>query len=308
VAVSAATTLTTPWLIRASPAAAAWVDHRLPGPLQTFVALYGSWIEAVRRPSQRGRVGRIVRLLVLDGALLAGIVIAAARLFPRGVALLEPRIGATGARTALFAAAVALTAPFVVGIVRLVGALAVALAANALPKSSTPGFDLAAAPRRALIVGLQLATAIALGLPLAAVTQPFLPGPWIAAALAALLALLALRLWRSAAELQGHVRAGAQVVAEALSAPRTAEEEVASELVPGLGSPVRHVVSAGSAAVGQTLASIDLRARTGATVLAIRRGADALIAPTGREVLRADDVLALAGTRDAVEAARALLC
>jgi CPA2 family monovalent cation:H+ antiporter-2 len=67
------------------------------------------------------------------------------------------------------------------------------------------------------------------------------------------------------------------------------------------------VLGPASAAVGQTLASIDLRARTGATVLAIRRGSEALVAPTGREVLRAEDVLALAGTREAVDAARGLL-
>src|SRR6266550_2251939 len=41
VAVSALTTLLTPWMIRASEPIAAWVDRKLPRPLQTFAALYG---------------------------------------------------------------------------------------------------------------------------------------------------------------------------------------------------------------------------------------------------------------------------
>ncbi|TMA98930.1 MAG: hypothetical protein E6J64_22735, partial [Deltaproteobacteria bacterium] len=44
-----------------------------------------------------------------------------------------------------------------------------------------------------------------------------------------------------------------------------------------------------------------------ATVLAIARAGEEVLVPTGHELLRVDDVLALAGTAEAVEAARALL-
>ena len=78
-------------------------------------------------------------------------------------------------------------------------------------------------------------------------------------------------------------------------------------LLPGLGevTPVR--LEANSAAVGKTLAELDLRARTGASVIAVTRGEGEVIAPTGRETLRALDVLALAGSRESVQAACALL-
>src|SRR5688572_4701963 len=58
VAVSAITTLTTPWLIRAAGPAAAWVDRTLPTPLQTFASLYGSWIERMRQSPAGGEIGR----------------------------------------------------------------------------------------------------------------------------------------------------------------------------------------------------------------------------------------------------------
>lgn len=59
-------------------------------------------------------------------------------------------------------------------------------------------------------------------------------------------------------------------------------------------------------AAGKTLAELNLRGLTGATVIAITRGGVGIL-PTGKEPLQADDVLVLAGTHDAVEAARDLL-
>ena len=52
---------------------------------------------------------------------------------------------------------------------------------------------------------------------------------------------------------------------------------------------------------------LNLRGITGATVLAITRADEGSLVPTATEKLRPGDVLALAGTREAVEAARRLL-
>ncbi|WP_395854947.1 cation:proton antiporter regulatory subunit [Cystobacter fuscus] len=66
-------------------------------------------------------------------------------------------------------------------------------------------------------------------------------------------------------------------------------------------------LDSGSAAVGRTLAELNLRGMTGATVLAIRRGEDKVVVPTADEQLREGDVLALAGTHEAIDSARAVL-
>jgi K+/H+ antiporter YhaU regulatory subunit KhtT len=60
-------------------------------------------------------------------------------------------------------------------------------------------------------------------------------------------------------------------------------------------------------AVGQTLATLDLRARTGAAVLAVHRPGHDVLIPSGSEPLLADDVLVLAGSAASLEAARSLL-
>ena len=316
VSVSAVTALTTPWMIRASGPFSAWVDRKLPHALQTFVALYGSWIDGLRAPGPRKtRAQRIVRLLLVDAALGAVVVVLASRFFADAVIWLRTRtgLGAIAAEIVAMAVAIVLSAPFLVGIVRLVGALALALATQALPEGPPGRVDLAAAPRRALIVSLQLVAAVALGLPLFAVARAFLPmGPTLILFAAAFL-FLGVRLWLSVTQLQGHVRAGAQVLAAAFSQARGAPpadgdtERQVAQVLPGLGSPVRFTLSAGSPAVGRTLASLNLRGATGATVLAIARDPEGVLVPTGHEELRVDDVLALAGTHEAVAAARAVL-
>ncbi len=316
VSVSALTTLTTPWMIRASGPVAAWVDRKLPHALQTFVALYASWIDGLRAPGpRRTRAQRLVRLLLLDAALLTAAVVLCARFFPDVVDWLRARgLGARAAEMIALATAIALTTPFLAGSVRLVGALALSLATQALPAGAPGKVDLAAAPRRALVVALQLAAAVALGLPLFAVARAFLPLAPTLALFAAAFVFLGIRLWLSVTQLQGHVRAGAQVLAAAFSQARGtpaagsgAVEAEIGRVLPGLGSPVRFTLSQGSPAVGRTLASLNLRGATGATVLAIARAGEEVLVPTGHEILRVDDVLALAGTGEAVEAARALL-
>ena len=69
--------------------------------------------------------------------------------------------------------------------------------------------------------------------------------------------------------------------------------------------PVR--LNPNCAGVGKTLAELNLRGQTGATVLAIVRGEEGILIPTAREVLKDGDVLALAGAHECIEAAKALL-
>jgi CPA2 family monovalent cation:H+ antiporter-2 len=328
VTVSAITTLTTPWLIKASGPLANWVDRRMPHPVQTFVALYGSWMEEFRSQPQeitRGAtIRRLTRLLVLDAAILAAIAIATSTGMAPIARLLEAKLGIASAlaRLVVIGTAVALAVPLLRGIVRIARQLGLAIALAALPAAPDGSLDLAAAPRRALIVTLQLATVLLIGLPLLALTQPFLGGFYAAGLFALLLLVFGISFWRGATELEGHVRAGAQAILETLvdqsrkgssSAPEGQDEpsldslKEVHRLLPGLGDPTPVRLDAGSSAVGKSLAELNLRGVTGATVLAIRRGAEGLLVPTAYDVLRAGDVLALAGTHDAVDAARQLL-
>jgi monovalent cation:H+ antiporter-2, CPA2 family len=316
VAVSAVTTLTTPWLVRGSDRIAAWVDRKLPRPVQTLASLYASWLERVHASPSRGTAAalarRIGRMLALDAALLAAVIIAAAVAHGRVTEAIGRRTGLApdAARWLVLLAAAALSVPFCAGILRNARRLGAVTAAAALPALAEGRPDLAAAPRRALTVTLQLAAVILVGLPVVAVTAPFLPGAPGIAVLAVLVAVLGLSFWRSARDLEGHVRAGAHVLLEALA--RQAGEasdplREVRELLPGLGEPSTLHLVAGSPAIGRTLAELDLRGVTGASVLAIWRRGGGVIVPSAREVLREGDVLAVAGAGEAVDAARRVL-
>ncbi|RKH67174.1 potassium transporter [Corallococcus interemptor] len=323
VAVSAITTLTTPWLIRASGPIANWVDRKLPAPLQTFASLYGSWVENLRTsPRQKtvgARVRRMALLMLLDAAFITIIVIGTSLLLPQVTEFIDERMGWGKTMTPwiVIGLATALALPFCVGIVRMGRRLGVVLAEGALPTAANGKVDLAAAPRRVLVVALQLASVFMVGVPVLAITQPFLPGVPGAVLLLVSLGALGFAFWKSATNLQGHMRAGAQVIVEALAAQSHAkgdEDEPSPDvlhgvrqMLPGIGEPESVALGESSAAVGRTLAELNLRGMTGATVLAIRRGDAGVLVPSAQEVLRAGDILALAGTHEAIDAAKGVL-
>ena len=66
-------------------------------------------------------------------------------------------------------------------------------------------------------------------------------------------------------------------------------------------------VHPGSPAAGQTLADLELRARTGASVLVVQRGESALTNPVADFRIEGGDVLVVLGDRAALDAALALL-
>lgn len=120
--------------------------------------------------------------------------------------------------------------------------------------------------------------------------------------------------WYNTEALQGHVKAGAQVVIEALSSslpssnkdhhsPNTAMEN----LFPGLGFLTPIVLEEGNSAIGKTLAKIDLRSLTGASVIAITRAQGSVVVPSGNEPLKINDTLTLSGSLEAIEEAKFFL-
>jgi CPA2 family monovalent cation:H+ antiporter-2 len=323
IAVSAITTLTTPVLVRNAGGLAAWIDRVLPHPVQTFASLYGSWIERVRRAptdaTRRTRMRHLVELLLLDAAAIAGVIIATGVEMPRFTRLMRDWTGApdTVARLIVLSGAFAIGVPLLLGLVRVSRLLGVELARRAMPEVAAGKVDTAAAPRGALVVGLQLAIVGAVTVPLLTLTHPFVPSSRTGIVALVVLAALAIAFWRSASNLQGHAVAGAEVILGALSrqmsptSTRSDDTRLTLEhmynFVPGLGEPVPLAVEANSPVAGKSLASIDLRGLTGATVLAIVRDGEPIAAPGGRVKLREGDVLAVAGSRDAIEAAREIV-
>ncbi len=316
VGASCITAITGSWQIRASDRVASWLDAHLPRPLQTFVSFYESWIARLRAEPRADsiwlRLRRPLIMLLVDAVAVVAIVIAAAAAHQRVVALLvdafdlEPHV----AMAIVIAAVIAIAALFAVGIARGAVRMAWLLAAIVIPRATEQTqLDLGHAPRRALILTLELAIVLTVALPLAAVTQPLVPGGGVI--VLGVIALLALATRRSITDFDRHVRAGSALIVEVLArqsaehaAPQLAEVEA---MLPGFGGVTPVVLAHGATAIGKTLAELDLRAKTGASVLAITRATGGIVTPSPAEPLCAGDVLAMAGSAEAIAAARELL-
>ena len=235
------------------------------------------------------------------------------------VPLLEAHLGleASLARTAWFSACfLGLALPVLVVAVRTTNALASAVLA---------GPDGAAPPRnarlRALRAFLLFGLTALVGFPSATIVGASISDGRSVIVVIVLLVVLGVTAFRSAREVDAEVKSAALRIAAALTS-QTARESLAPEahveastsvaaeptpLLAELGATERVTVERGVGACGKTLAELDLRARTGATILAIQRGARSEALPTGKDRLEAGDVLVLAGTSDAIDRARAAL-
>jgi CPA2 family monovalent cation:H+ antiporter-2 len=171
--------------------------------------------------------------------------------------------------------------------------------------------DLGRAPRRSLMVAFQVGLGLVVAVPLVAATQPFVPnGPLVIPLIVIGLAVVAVRALR---DFDGHVRAGSELIVELLRQPEQAHDDKQSldkkleAVLPGFEGLATIEILTNSTAVGRSLADLDVRARTGATVLAVSRGPSGIATPSPTEPLHAGDVLAMAGSDEAIAAARELL-
>ncbi len=317
VAVSVATAFLAPHLLRLADPAADALDRHLPRPLQTLAALYTAWVDQLRGAGTPDTLPRLLRrvvvLALLDAALLVGLV-AAHHAYGPGLA--EALAGALGlpqraAGWGVTGAALVLAAPLLGGLV-LSARRAAMLLTEALLIGARGAPARSSAVARLLLALVQSLALLALGLPILAITQPFLPqGPALAALVLAQ-GVLAGLVWRQASTLQGEIGAGAGLLARALLSrtlpgePATPHAETPTDLA-ALGEPVALALPEGSPAVGRSLVELNLRARTGATVLAIRDLEGHARLPDGHQPLKAGEVLVIAGPREAEDAAVALL-
>ncbi len=312
VVVSAFTTLTTPWLVKASARVGERLDRVMPHRLQVFATVYSAWVASLgasrHAPGFWSAFRRLARLILLDAVLLVAIVIATSLSLDGVATILESMTGIRLAitRGLVVAGAMVASVPFIVGIIRCARSLGHLIARGSIE----PGDE----PPAALLVAIQIGMVLVIGAPILALTSAFLPtnaGPLV---LACIVAAMVFLFWRSASDLQTQVRAGVEVVIDALAKQGQADHRddtgdldiAVQTAMPWIGSIQSIELSPRSDAVGRTLAQINLRGRTGANVVAIRRGASVLV-PGPDDELLGGDVLAMTGSPTAVKAAELVL-
>ena len=327
VTVAVLTAFTTPLLFKQAPRLAQAFDRRLPHRVQWLLRLYDSWLVRLRLPSPdetgRSPMRRALRAVALDAVGLHALMAITRLAWVPGPSWLATHLGVSErwGPVVILSIAATLAAPLLVGLVRNTLALG-RVASVKLLESSAPARSTAASiVEHTLRWTVLLAVLLGVGLPTIAILRP-LTGTFVGSiGLGALVAGVAFYLWRSAGRAERELRSGAEHVIELIAAqggptgghpvardPAIAPTELRDpHLPPGLESVLALPIPAGSPADGRTLAELDLRARTHATVVGIQRSGHPVILPTGHERLEAGDVLALVGSPEALQQAGDLL-
>jgi monovalent cation:H+ antiporter-2, CPA2 family len=309
VAVSAITTFLTPYMIRSSVPVADFVMGRLPHPLKVLESVYDSWFEQIGQaaaPTEESRsLAWPIATIVSSAILLASILIINERDpfdLTTVVANLE-HLSYFSAGLFVDTFALLLCIAPATGIYFGSYRLATALASRAFPDLTKEEIS----AEKAMIELLHVTILLVAAVPLLAIVQPFLaPFEGIAVILISMVAL-AIVVARNARKMQSQMREAARLIATALRGSRTASADRSSYEVPGIGRLTPVSLAPSGSGVGKRLSEIDLHNQSGAIVVAIGRDGSDVIVPTGEEILRAGDVLELAGSSEAVATATRLL-
>ena len=310
VAVSAITTFLTPYMIRSSAPCADFVVRHLPRPLKVLESIYDSWFEQIRQagaPSEESRsLGWPIATIVSSAILLGAILIINER-DPFDLTTLVANMEHLSYFNAgLFVDAFVLllcsgpAAGLYFGSYRL----ATALASRAFPELTKEEIS----AENAMIELLHVTILLVALVPLLAIVQPFMDPVEGIGIIVITIVLMTIVVVRNARKIQNQMPKAARLIAAALRrTPAGSGADGPSYEVPGIGRVTPVSVSPNSGGVGKRLSEIDLHNQSGAIVVAIGRDGAEIIVPTGEEVLRAGDVLELAGSSEAVATATRLL-
>jgi CPA2 family monovalent cation:H+ antiporter-2 len=298
VTVATITCFTTPWLLARGDAAVGFLDHRLPARGARLLAMVPVAVERLQRqvdPTLRDALrGTAIDAasLVLWAAVMLSVRDEASRALV-SVTALPDRVMAL----LIDLAALLVALPLLVGLLRNARTFADAVAREVRDEL------LGAQAVRAMV---HLLLVVGVAMPALAVLRPLVRGPWAEPLVLIAIAAAALVVWRRLGDADHDLRSGAETLALRLAA----QAGSAAPSIPPQAL-LDHVISVtlppGAIAHGRTLAQLDLRARTGAIVVAIHRPGAPVLLPTGHEHLAAGDVLALTGDHASIEAAAKVL-
>lgn len=307
ISASVITTLTTALALSRVDAILVWLEHRVPARLRNALVFYSAWMETLsagvpRSPRQR-TVRRLWVWLAIDGAATGGLIIGSSTAHPTIVGWLQSSLGASPplAIALTLAATVALTFPFALGAWRLADALGATLGEVVFPPPDSDVADVASTSRRTVTLALRLGARLGVGFFVLTLARPFVPLGLGIVILAVAITPSIRRLWKSGDPLNAHVKSATLVLLEALRSDEpTRDDSQVNALRHTLGDAVYLRLASGSPAIGRSLAELDLRAQTGVSVLAVV-GDDGEPKPVlPATTLQADDVLAVAGAKEAV--------
>jgi CPA2 family monovalent cation:H+ antiporter-2 len=309
VAVSAVTTLLTPYLIRSADKLVEWFDRRAPQPVVRSLALYTEWVGQLGNQRRLNLAAELTRRwlaqMALNVALVTAVFVGAIYVAEHPPAWLQSlALRTETVESLLWLAAVMSSMPLLVATSRKLQALGLLIAETKVPAALAG--ERTAAIRAIVAQGMPIAGTAALGLYVLVLSSAILPTFKILLVLLLLAGVSAWLLRRSFIRVYAKAQLALQ---ETFAAPPGAH----TEHIPRLPSILRDahlntvLVAAHSPAAGKLIRELALRSQTGASIVGFERQGTNVINPGPDEELHAGDQLLLLGNRQQLEAATRLL-
>jgi len=309
VSVSAIASTLTPFLIQHADKVVALHNRLAPRSLISYQQDYTAWLQRVRKARTGSAPRRLVRIMIfqlgINVALIAGLFLAAAIVDRMKIEWLENLPAWTGGpRTALWLAAMLCSLPIIIATLRKLQALSMLVSEMTI--RDRPGFKNKLAMRAMLSNTTLFTGIIGLGLLVLLLSSVLLPS-WevflvllgIAVAVAILLRTFFIRIY-SRAQI---------TIRETLSREPLHHAPEVSQSLPSLlenAALITVRITADSPALGKQIREMELRTRTGATAVAIRRGSETVISPEPEFEFQLNNEVLLIGSEKQLEEARKL--
>ena len=309
VAVSAITTLLTPYLIKSADGLANRFDRLAPRSIVNALELYTNWVGQLgqRHPSMSTRlIRRWFGQVGLNAALIAGVFITAAYVGKRPPGwMLNVNLDRDWLQGGLWLAAVILSLPMSIATIRKLQAVGLLVAETKVTEAAagkrTPAI-------RAIVSQLiPIGGTLILGLYIIVLSSTLLPTIEVFLVLLVLVVIISWLLRRSFVRVYSKAQVALE---ETFSQAPPARPETATSRLPSLlreANLERVAIARDSAAAGKLIRELQLRAETGASIVGIERTGSNIINPGPDEELQHGDQVLLLGTRAELDSAKSAL-
>jgi CPA2 family monovalent cation:H+ antiporter-2 len=304
VAVSAITTLLTPYLIRSSDGMVTRLERILPRSLISVMSLYTQWVGQLGNNQHPNLAAKLTRRWILqmglNVTLMTGIFIAAVFIGQNPpVWMRDLNLSSANLKAALWFAAVLSSLPLFIATTRKLQALGMLIAETRVTKAAAG--ERATAIQAVVTQVITIAGTVLLAFYVLVLTSALLPSQRVLIALMVLIALIAWLLRRSFIRVYSKAQAALHETFNQPPAPAVAVRAVPSVLREAVLETVQ--IASGSPAAGKLIRELQLRTQTGASIVAIERSGQNILNPGPDEELQAGDHVVLFGSRAQLDAA-----
>ncbi|HVU27930.1 MAG TPA: cation:proton antiporter, partial [Verrucomicrobiae bacterium] len=309
VMVSVITTLLTPYLIRSSDSVVSVCDRFAPRWLANSLQLYTHWL-GQRSEGRANLATQLIRKwsfqIALNVTLVAGIFISVDFIAQRHPAWLKNiPLNEAGVNAALWFAAVFVSLPLLIAIYRKLQALGMLLAD--LRVKQLPAETRAREIKAIISTTVPLGGAIGLGLLIFTLSAPLLPSGEILIALLAIIIGLTFLFWRSFVKVYSKAQIAIQETLASTPLPKQIAAPAPLQNLLKEAKLQTLLIAESSPAKGRLIRELELRTRTGASIVAIERNGTTIVNPDPDDELQANDQILILGNEANIGKARQLL-